>query len=66
MRGIQYAVPLVRIEMLVRTGYPAGACHRARQRRDPVAVSGSQSKLRHAGCDRIGTAALRSGEAAVF
>src|SRR5580692_3950974 len=37
-RVIQYSRAVGdRIEKPQRTGYPAGACHRARRRRDPVA-----------------------------
>jgi hypothetical protein len=36
-RMIQYAVTTVKTVRPQRTGCGAGACHRARQRRDPVA-----------------------------
>jgi hypothetical protein len=37
-RAIQYSETLMfGFEKLRRTGYSAGACHRARRRRDPVA-----------------------------
>src|SRR5437016_9806689 len=37
-RAIQYSKDVCdKIEKPRRTGYPAGACHRARRKRDPVA-----------------------------